>query len=57
MRTMLCLAALHASRCDPTFGAFRARMQKAGKPVETALVATAGKLLCTLNAMVAAGAD
>jgi hypothetical protein len=54
---MLCLAALHASRCDPTFGAFRARMQKAGKPVETALVATAGKLLCTLNAMMAEGAD
>jgi transposase len=57
VRTMLYLAALHASRCDPTFGAFRERMQKAGKPVKAALVATARKLLCTLNAMMAAGVD
>ena len=57
VRTMLYLAALHASRCDPTFGAFRDRMQKAGKPVKAALVATARKLLCTLNAMLAAGVD
>ena len=57
VRTMLSLAALHASRCDPTFGAFRERMQKARKPVKAPLVATARKLLCTLNAMMAAGAD
>ncbi|WP_299823534.1 transposase, partial [uncultured Jannaschia sp.] len=57
VRTMLYLAALHASRCDPTFGVFRERMQKAGKPVKAALVATARKLLCTLNAMLAAGTD
>ena len=57
VRTMLYLAALHASRCDDTFGAFRRRLQRAGKPVKAALVATARKLLCTLNAMLAAGAD
>ena len=57
VRTMLYLAALHASRCDDTFGAFRHRLQQAGKPVKAAITATARKLLVTLNAMLAASAD
>lgn len=55
--TMLYLAALHDSRRDDTFGAFRRRLQRAGKSIMPALVATARKLLCTLNSMLAAGAD
>ena len=57
VRTMLTIAALHASRCDAAVGAFRRRLQDAGKPAKAALVATARKLLVTLNAMMAAGAD
>ena len=57
VRTMLYIAALHASRCDAAVGAFRRRLQDAGKPAKAALVATARKLLVTLNAMMAAGAD
>ncbi len=57
VRTMLYIAALHASRCDDAFGAFRRRLQSAGKPVKAALVATARKLLVTLNAMMTTGAD
>lgn len=57
VRTMLYIAALHASRCDPAVGAFRRRLQGAGKPAKAALVATARKLLIALNAMLAAGTD
>ena len=54
---MLYIAALHASRCDETFGAFRRRLQGAGKPAKAALVATARKLLIALNAMPATDTD
>jgi transposase len=57
VRTMLYLAALHASRHSVTFDRFRKRLQAAGKPVKAALTATARKLLTVLNAMLAAGAD
>lgn len=51
VRSMLYIAALHASRHAPAFVAFRQRLGIAGKPVKVALVATAHKLLTTLNAM------
>ena len=54
---MLCLAALHASRHAPAFGAFRERLETAGMPVKFALVATGRKLLTTLNAMLGNGTD
>ena len=57
VRTMLYIAALHASRRCAAFKEFRARLQGAGKPVKAALVAIARKLLVTLNAMLAAGTD
>jgi transposase len=57
VRAMLYVAALHASRHAPSFGAFRNRLRAAGKPVEVALVATAHKLLGVLNAMIANGTD
>ena len=57
VRTMLYIAALHASRRCAAFKEFRARLQGAGKPVKAALVATARKLLVTLNAMLATSTD
>lgn len=54
---MLYIAALQASIHDPTFRAFRQRLQAAGKSVKQCLVATARKLLVTLNAMLKAGTD
>ena len=57
VRTVLYIAALHASRWCPAFKDFRARLQSAGKPVKVALIATARKLLVTLNAMIATGTD
>jgi transposase len=57
VRTLLYIAALHASRCDDTFRALRQRLQEAGKPTKLALVATARKLLGVLNAMLASGQD
>ena len=56
-RSLLYIAALHASRHDAGFRAFRARLQAAGKSVKQALVATARKLLTTLNAMLRTGTD
>lgn len=56
-RSLLYIAALHASRHDPGFGAFRARMQAKGLTVKQALVATARKLLTVLNAMLKSGTD
>ena len=56
-RGLLYIAALHASRHDPGFRAFRARMQAGGLSVKQALVATARKLLTVLNAMLRSGAD
>lgn len=55
VRTVLYLAALHASRHSATFRVFRQKLQEAGKPVKTALTATARKLLSVLNSMVADG--
>jgi transposase len=57
VRTMLYIAALHASRRSATFNAFRSRLEKAGKPVKAAITATARKLLGVLNAMLANGTD
>jgi transposase len=37
------------------FKAFRQKLQASGKPVKAALTATARKLLCVLNSMVADG--
>jgi transposase len=53
VRTMLYLAGLHASRAGGHFRAFRDRLQRAGKPPKAAIIATARKLLVTLNAMLA----
>ncbi len=57
VRTMLYIAALHASRRCDTFKAFRNRLESSGKPVKAAITATARKLLTVLNAMLAASAD
>jgi transposase len=57
VRTLLYLAAFQASRHDPTFRAFRTRLQQTGKPVKVAIVAIARKLLTVLNAMLANGTD
>jgi transposase len=57
VRTMLYIAALHASNRDPDFKAFRHRLQERGKPVKAAITATARKLLVTLNAMIATKTD
>jgi transposase len=56
-RAMLYLAALQASRWCATFHDFRAKLQAAGKPVKSAIAATARKLLVTLNAMLKTGTD
>lgn len=57
VRTILYLAALQASRRSPQFIHFRKRLQAAGKSVKTAIIATARKLVVTLNAMLASGTD
>lgn len=53
VRTLLYIAALHASRFSETFGTFRRRLTEAGKPIKVVLTATAHKLLGVLNAMIA----
>ena len=57
VRTMLYIAALHASRRCPAFKEFRSRLENNGKPVKAAIIATARKLLAVLNAMLATGTD
>ncbi|AMB44848.1 transposase [Methylorubrum sp. Q1] len=57
VRTILYLAALQASRRSAVFRTFRERLALAGKPTKAALIATARKLLITLNAMLATGTD
>jgi transposase len=57
VRRALYLAAFIASRYDPTFKAFRKRLQDAGKPVKLAITACARKLLTILNAMLQNGQD
>lgn len=51
VRTALYMAALVASRCNPTLKAFRDRLVAAGKPKMVALIATLRKLLTILNAI------
>ncbi len=57
VRTLLYIAALQASRRDPTFEAFRTRLQSAGKSFRAALIATARKLVTVLEAMLAGNTD
>lgn len=57
LRRALYLAGFIASRCDPTFKTFRARLQAAGKPAKLAITACARKLLTTLNAMMRDGKE
>jgi transposase len=57
LRRTLYLAAFIASRFDPRFKAFRARLQAAGKPPKLAITACARKLLTVLNAMFRDNAD
>jgi transposase len=49
------MAALTATRCNPTIRAFHARLIAAGKLRKVALVACMRKLLVILNAMVRNG--
>lgn len=55
VRKVLYMAALVATRHNPTLKAFYARLVAAGKPKKLALTATMRKLLCILNAMVRTG--
>jgi transposase len=51
------MAANRASRCDPGFTAFRARLEAAGKRPKQAVIAVARKLVVTLNAMIRSETD
>jgi transposase len=51
VRAALSMAALVASRYDPSLRAFYQRVRAAGKPAKVALVAVMRKLLTTVNAM------
>ena len=57
VRTALYMAALSASRFNPTIKAFYLRLTNAGKPKKVALTACMRKLLTILNAMVKNGTD
>jgi transposase len=52
VRSVLYMAALSAARCNSTLRTFYQRLRAAGKPPKVALIATARKLLVTLNAMI-----
>jgi transposase len=52
VRAALFMGALVASRHNPVFKAFRDRLVAAGKPKIVAIIATARKLLTTLNAII-----
>jgi len=52
VRRPLYMAALVATRCNPTLRNFYARLLAAGKPKKVALIACMRKLLVVLNAMV-----
>lgn len=52
VRAVLYMAALAAARHNDTLKVFYSRLRAAGKPPKVALIATARKLLVTLNAMV-----
>ena len=51
VRTVLYMAALTASRCNPIIAAMYKRLRKAGKPAKLALTACMRKLLVILNAI------
>lgn len=51
VRCALYMAAFNASRANPILQAFFRRLRAAGKPYKVALIATARKLLCTLNTL------
>jgi transposase len=51
VRTALYMAAVSATRHNPTLAAFYRRLRTAGKPAKVALVATMRKLITILNAM------
>jgi transposase len=51
-RTMLYLAAMVGSHCNPELMAMKQRLQAKGKPPKVILIACARKLLTILNAMV-----
>lgn len=57
VRTALYMAALSASRFNPTIKTFYVRLTNAGKPKKVALTACMRKLLTILNAMVKNGTD
>jgi transposase len=52
VRTVLFMAALTATRCNPLLKAFHHRLIAAGKPKMVAIIAVARKLLTILNAIV-----
>jgi transposase len=52
VRRALYIAALVASRFNPSLRAFRDQLIDSGKPFNVAIVATARKLLTILNAMI-----
>jgi len=56
VRAALYMAALTATRYNPTIAAFYRRLVAAGKPKQLALVACMRKLLTTLNAIARTGA-
>ncbi len=56
VRTVLYMATVAASRCNPVIAEFYRRLIAAGKPTKVALVACMRKLLTILNAMVKHGA-
>lgn len=55
VRTVLYMATVAASRCNPVIAEFYARLVAAGKPTKVALVACMRKFLTILNAMVRHG--
>ena len=57
VRRALFISALAASRFDPSYKAFRARLEASGKPKKVAIMAVARKLLTALNAMIRDQAD
>ena len=55
VRTLLYMAAVSASRCNPVIKPFYQRLIAAGKPKKLALIASARKLLTILNAILRDG--
>jgi len=55
IRSVLYMAALSSSRCNPVISSFYHRLIKAGKPAKVALTACMRKLLTILNAMLKHG--